>query len=128
MITVGIVNKEAMGLINSVEDSDGVSSAPRSFVVKRNTPNPGLSLSISCEGEGAVIGDVSIGDSEIRFCNDRLLAEHEISLANKLWSFAKNNLGVLGRNHDEVYSGKIKSLEIRDRMAKGRKGKKISPQ
>lgn len=55
-----------------------------------------VSLSVNCDKEGVVLGDLLIGDSEIRFCNERFLVEHEISLANNMWSFAKDNLGVIG--------------------------------
>lgn len=127
-ILIGVVNKEARNLIHAGGSSKGNPFESQTFFVKRNPPNSGLSISISCDGSPAILGDVSVGDSGIRFCNERFLAEHEMSLANKMWSFAKDNLGVFGKNNDEVYSGRLKSLEIRDKIAKGKKEKKNKSQ
>lgn len=79
-------------MIPSLGDAD----TGKLHVVHRKSPNPGLSFSINGDIVGAALGEVSIGDSDIRQCNERVLVEHEISLAKKVWSFAKENLGVKG--------------------------------
>lgn len=96
----------------------------KDHVVSRKPPNYDMSLSVNCVGGDAILGDLSIGDSKIRFCNERYLVEHEISLANKVWSFAKEKLDITGRSNDEEHTGRIRTLEARDQNARGRKGKK----
>lgn len=119
-VIVGMINDDARDLIPSIGDSE----TSKLHVVDRKYPNTNLSFSINCEEGEDVLGEVSIGDSEIRVGNERNLVEHEIYVAKRVWSFAKDNLGVTGRSKDEVYSEKNWSLEARDQNAKAKKGKK----
>lgn len=96
-ITVGVVNEEARGMI------------------------PALRGSRSSTGEGSAGGDISVGDSGVRCCNEGFLKEHEISIGNKLWSFAKQSLGVVGPNKDEEFADKYSQMEARDQLALGGK-------
>lgn len=125
VIMVGLINDEARNLIPSLGNISESHGESKTYVVSRKSPNPDISLSIKGNGGGgASIGEVSIGDSEIRVGNERNLVEHEISVAKKVWSFAKENLGVTGKRKDEEYTGRIRNLEARDQNAKGRKEKK----
>lgn len=49
-ITIGVVNEEARGMIPSLQRSSESSETNRAYVVQRNPPKTGVSLSISCEG------------------------------------------------------------------------------
>lgn len=125
-VIVGMVNEEARRLIPSISITNGDQGESQFHVSTRRPLGAALSVSSNCDDIGAAIGDVSIGDSGIRICNERFLVDHELSLANKVWSFAKDNLGVTGKGNEVEYVGKICSLEARDQNAKGRKGKKNS--
>lgn len=127
-VLVGIINDEARNLIPSISLSNGTKGESNLHVVTRKPPGSDLSLSFSCDMNGAAIGDVSVGDSGIQICNDRFWVDHEVSLANKVWSFAKESLGVTGKVGNEEYAGRIRSLEVRDQIAKARKGKKDGSQ
>lgn len=75
--------------------------------VVRNHPFPSTSLS-NDKGEGcSSLKDYSIGDSGIRIGNIRFKEEHDNAMAEKVWVFTKENLGVTRVDHDEVYSAKI---------------------
>lgn len=65
-------------------------------VVARNPPQSHASLSDENPGGGLTIGDVSVGGSGIRVSNERWKAEHELSIAQKVGTLVKNNLGVSG--------------------------------
>lgn len=121
------MNEEARKLIPSLGKSDSV-EMKSVHVAIRNPPTSNLFFSINKNEGGAVSGEVSIGDSDIRFCNEGFIKEHEIALADKMWSFAKDKLGVTGQSEDDDYRDRIRLLESRDPNAKVKKGGKSSSQ
>lgn len=62
--------------------------------------------------------EASIGDSDIQRCNDRLWVNHQVIVAEKMWRFAKDNLGVIGVEEDNVYIEALKAMESRDQDTK----------
>lgn len=68
--------------------------------------------------EWSVICNASLGDSDIRKVNKTPWIDHQASIANNVWAFAKNHLGVVGDEYDEVYVDAIKVMESRDQDAK----------
>lgn len=70
-VVVGIVNEEARDLIPSISLSKGSKGNSKFHVVARNPPGSNLSMSFSCDVNGAALGDVSVGDSGIQICNER---------------------------------------------------------
>lgn len=93
--------------------------------VVRNPIEANAISSISVHEGGSLICEASVGDSGIMMGNNRFMEGFEKSVAEKMWNFAKEKLGVTGTEDDDVYIEKIKAMEVRDQSAHGRKGKNL---
>lgn len=67
---------------------------------------------------GSVICEASVGDSDIQRCNARNWEDIQTSVAQRVWQYATENLGVVGLENDQVYIEAIKKMETRDQEAK----------
>lgn len=74
--------------------------------------------------ESSLSGD-SISDSDIRFCNMKILLTDGSSVAEKVWKMAKE-IGVSGSAPDDCYVKLLKDMEGRDIAAKAVRGLRTS--
>lgn len=94
-------------------------------IILSRTSNGTRSCSFSTNGSsrfsgGSVLCSDSVGDSDIRRCNDKFWENHEAAMAKKIWENAKA-LGVHGCAEDAVYINKIGAMEARDCLAKSQR-------
>lgn len=52
--------------------------------------------------------------------NNSIWASRKVSKAEKIWKLA-NEIGVKGKDGDDVYIGKINEMESKDKSARGKK-------
>lgn len=100
-------------------------SAQPEGVVCNVVREPPLSSNLPPVGDLA-IEEVSVGDSGIAMGNSRFVANLEKMVAEKMWKFAKEKLGVTSNENDEVCKKAFVEMEARDQAAHGKKGKKNS--
>lgn len=92
--------------------------------VKRNPLGVFAASSLSSNERGPIIQDVSVGDSGIVKGNNRFEENYEREVAEKMWNFAKQNLGVTIEEEDERFIERLREYEKRDQAARKKKGKK----
>jgi hypothetical protein len=82
-----------------------------------SSPRKNLSTANSLSSAGAVLCCSPIGSTEIRNCNSRFIANHEIVTASKVWKGAAE-LGVEGKDEEIQYVDRILSNEKREEAAR----------
>lgn len=118
-------NDDGDGIHTSVTPANSSMSQNHGRVegVLRRPMGPADPPSNSLMNEALALSENSVGDSGIPMGNGRFVTRLERMVAEQMWVYAKEKLGVTCNGDDEMYIDKVEAMEARDQSAVGNKGK-----